>query len=776
MSATRDRHLHENDALSTANSKRRKIRKGTHSCWECRQRKMKCTFTLPTDETCIRCHRRGIKCVSQEYPEEITTTLDRTLQIGDRIARVETLVEQLLRKASYADNSDGLYLTSKDESNNKGPSNFSGLSSDQIETVNLPKPLESQNSGHNTIGTGTKCSKVNAEKTSFLNPIKHEKLSQTLHTLLPSQQDVATILESCGNTSSLFYQMQTVPYEHLDKAKSLETLFMRPRSNVHPVLIARHMLHLATALQHLHPSSFPEMNGLSEPPREMMRRLADIATSYVTTNDDLISCVEGLDCMMIETWYHANGGYPRKALITIRRAMTIAQLMGFHRHGNIQCSILEKETQIYPELIWFRIISLERYLCMMLGTPQASPDRNIASETLLGEDTAMGRLDRTHCVVMSRILERNHTAPSVNDVALTQEIDQVLQNASREFPSKWWLIPNLATVANQPEALFWDMRRLFHHLSHYNLLIQLHLPFMLRSATTGHKYDCSRITCIYASREILSRFIMFHSFNRIAFSCRTVDYFGLMAAMTLLIAHLDGHRHLPSSTSEQPPYNSVLGSNNVLIHQRPSDRALIEQVHETMEEVSRLDGDSMSLQASSLLQRLMAIEAEAASKATSESTMQAPLRMQTSQPSSADGVTRVSIPSFGAIEIDQEGIISNESGEFSVGQITVENRERSRASDNVNGSISTAGRVQVHDVSAQRPEHQGMNTDTSQPLPSTNEEKNEEPLQSIGEDWALQNIDTAFFDSLMRGVGDDDSIDWSTWLNDLQPLHYHSGI
>jgi hypothetical protein len=549
------------------------------------------------------------------------------------------------------------------------------------------------------------------KRVSFLSSVKYEKLSQTLHMSLPSQDDIAMVLKSSCNTSPLFYQMQIVPYNHLHKAESFETLFKRPSSNMHPVLIARFMLHLATALQHLHPSSFQEINGLSEPPREMMKRLADIATSLVTTNDDLMSCIEGLDCMIIETWYHANRGNPRKALITIRRAMTIAQLLGFHHHGKAQCNIVEKATQIYPEFIWFRIISLERYLCMMLGTPQASFDRNMAFETLLGEDTAMGRLDRIHCVVMSRILERNRTAPSVSDLVLTQEIDKVLQKASRALPSKWWLTPNLATVANQPEALFWDMRRLFHHLSHYSLLIQLHLPFMLRSATTGHKYDYSRMTCITASREILSRFIMFHSFNRIAFSCRTVDYFGLMAAMALLIAHLDAHRCLPPSTSEQLPCNQALMSNNILVHQRPSDRALIEQAHESMEEVSRLDGDSMSIQASSLLQRVMAIEADAASEVTHESNLQAPPTAQTPQSSSTNGTIRVSIPSFGAIEIDRGGDISNDSGGFSVGEIAVENKERSRASDNVNGSLEMGGRVQVRDILSQGPRNGGINVD-----------------------------------------------------------------
>ena len=76
-------------------AKRRKVRKGTRSCWECRRRKEKCTFQLSTDTICIRCRRRGAKCVGQEFPEEISASLDKNIHTGDRVARVEALVKQL---------------------------------------------------------------------------------------------------------------------------------------------------------------------------------------------------------------------------------------------------------------------------------------------------------------------------------------------------------------------------------------------------------------------------------------------------------------------------------------------------------------------------------------------------------------------------------------------------------------------------------------------------------------------------------------------------------
>ena len=67
---------------------RRKIRKGTTSCWECKKlhghiclftyvryshhrtgkrRKTRCYFSSPQSNTCVPCERRGKTCLTQEY-------------------------------------------------------------------------------------------------------------------------------------------------------------------------------------------------------------------------------------------------------------------------------------------------------------------------------------------------------------------------------------------------------------------------------------------------------------------------------------------------------------------------------------------------------------------------------------------------------------------------------------------------------------------------------------------------------------------------------------
>ena len=485
-----------------------------------------------------------------------------------------------------------------------------------------------------------------APRVSLANASEHARLSQALRQYLPEDEDVQMITKASSSTSSMFYQMHTVPYSALDEARSIDSMFERPGPKAHPALIARHMLYLATSLQHLHPRFHQEIKGLSKSPHEMRNSLVEIAGDMVTSRDELVDSIEGLDCVIIESWYHANNGNLQKALITIRRAITIAQVMGFHRKGNARCTVVSTKTRAYPDLVWFRMLAHERYLCLMLGVPQSTLDQTMASDAMLAGDTPMGRLDRIHCAVACRLLERNQTDPKEGDYVLTEELDARLQMASRDMPPGWWLTPNLATGAHHPTALFWYMRQLFHQLLHHSLLVHLHLPYMLRSFEGRQQYEYSRVTCVNSSREILSRLIMFHSFNRIAFSCRTIDFFGLMAAIALLIAHIERSQCRLSPHEQRSASRSMM--EGLLTHQRPCDRALVEQVQVSMRDADRVAADATNASCSSLLWRLLAMEEEAYNHSTCQDRLRETTRLSSLE---MDATIQLTIPFLGVIDI-----------------------------------------------------------------------------------------------------------------------------
>ncbi|PYI08772.1 hypothetical protein BO78DRAFT_364138 [Aspergillus sclerotiicarbonarius CBS 121057] len=76
-------------------SKRRKIRKGTFSCWECKQRKRRCELEA-AGGVCAYCQSRGIACVGQDHPDPRGSGNDEHVQT--RILHVEKLVDQLVQQ------------------------------------------------------------------------------------------------------------------------------------------------------------------------------------------------------------------------------------------------------------------------------------------------------------------------------------------------------------------------------------------------------------------------------------------------------------------------------------------------------------------------------------------------------------------------------------------------------------------------------------------------------------------------------------------------------
>lgn len=588
---------------------------------------------------------------------------------------------------------------------------------------------------------------------------KYEKLSQRLHESLPSRQVIEMIYNARGRKAILFHEMLNTPYAVLGQngLKSPDSLLEIPSPSSHPVLIARHLLYIATFLQHLHPNFVGTINGLPESLPALMERLAGAAINLVTTNDEFFGSIEGLECVMIESMYYQNGGNLRRSWIANRRAMAIAQMMNLHQsQSRAKYKVLDHKTKAHPQFMWFRIVSLDRNLCLMLGLTQGSFDQSMATGTAFTDDIPIGRLERIHCTLASRILERNESDPCGDDFSLTQTLDLELQKAGRSMPSKWWLMPNLDSVTDDPQALFLDMGRLFSQLYHYNLLNQLHLPYMLRSSPE-RKYEYSRMTCVNASREVLLRFIMFRGYNKNNSCCRTVDFFALMAAITLLLGHLDSHRFTQTS--------------NLLAHQYLSDRAMIEQAQVNMEQISRVNGDTLSAQSANLLHKLLAIDSEAADGVSTESvSVQTPESAVLQSSENDNGVVRVQIPYFGIVRIARQGVVSRETANAqppsSDGQpyapvIGVHNTDSSGAAGCDIGSGPFDGTAFPRSIpEADYNSIGGVNGPPAQLTSRYQDTVSDALLQNYQDpgltagvdDWAFQGVDMAFFDSIMRGL------------------------
>lgn len=83
-------------------AKRRRVRKGTRSCWECKRRKIRCLFASPDDDTCIGCHHRRALCVSQDMPEDLSPAKKGNRHLSDRIGRIEDVLKDWLARPPTA--------------------------------------------------------------------------------------------------------------------------------------------------------------------------------------------------------------------------------------------------------------------------------------------------------------------------------------------------------------------------------------------------------------------------------------------------------------------------------------------------------------------------------------------------------------------------------------------------------------------------------------------------------------------------------------------------
>jgi hypothetical protein len=83
------------DGLSV---KRRKVRKGTQSCWECKRRKVRCTYAGAGDTTCDNCLRRKTKCTAQDYVDDQESPASSNgAGIKARLKKVEDVLQQIVK-------------------------------------------------------------------------------------------------------------------------------------------------------------------------------------------------------------------------------------------------------------------------------------------------------------------------------------------------------------------------------------------------------------------------------------------------------------------------------------------------------------------------------------------------------------------------------------------------------------------------------------------------------------------------------------------------------
>ncbi|KAJ4311389.1 hypothetical protein N0V84_010482 [Fusarium piperis] len=629
--------------------KRRKLRKGTQSCWECKRRKARCTFSAATKDVCEGCKSRGTECISQELADEPPLPGSKK-GLVDRLGQVEALVGQLLKAARR----DDLVLPARSE----------------------------------------------------LRPRRDREESSRSQSLeAPS-----------GNAARRLSRRDTL------------ALLQLPPSGSHPALFARKLLILATFLQGLPSLSTVRLDTLGIDYHGLMSRLVRTAHNLVTCNDELVTSLEGLECILLEALYENYSGNLRRSWLAARRAVAIAQMMGLNR--GVEPPSLTGAS-IKPDDMWSLLIQFDRYLCLMLGLPQSSFDDSYADAEVLDSCPPWERMHRLCTVACGRILQRKLS--DMYDKKTVEEIGKILQDASTTMPAQYWVTPTIPTAAGHMERIR-ETLRFNDHFMYYHLLLQVHLPFLLRS-NVEPGYEHNRMTAVTASREILCRFAPFREFRSASYYCRGVDLLVFTSSAALCLAHITDQRNRGSENA----------GFHFLAHQRLSDRGMLEQILGYMGEVVRQNDDSIAKRVVTLLRHLLAVEEDAASGGRYNVTLVTEHKKEEDlgcrvKLSDDETILDIYIPHFCVIRVEPQGPEKGSQTTLPLSGDEEAGRDRRQA---------TTTTDVWQDLSLAQPAPLSVNEDED-------ETHNTEELPVLEQDsiidWEFGNLDMSFLDNFIEGT------------------------
>ncbi|KAK4142457.1 uncharacterized protein C8A04DRAFT_13184, partial [Dichotomopilus funicola] len=506
---------------------RKRVRKGTRSCWECKRRKVRCGFASASDTICSPCRRRKTGCVSQEFPDILQPepiqdeSSVRDGHIQERLDRMEALIQSLVERATGDDRVFGSLLR------------FDTLAKRNVVAApRITRPITPATPLTRMLDTQS----------------KYDGLTQKLTAAWPSQHTLDRLFNSHSKSSaSLALQASSLPFS---SALSLQDILKPPPPASHPVLVARKLLLLGICLQGFDVCG-THVSDIVLDYHTIVSRAID-AASLVTTNDELTGTREGIECIMMESLCHDAAGNLRRAWIAIRRAVSMAQALGLHRPSLPTPSI---PSAVNTEQLWLRLVQTDRFTSLLLGLPPGPATDNdvFAAPAVLESCSPLEKMRRLDCLAAGKILARGGSLESIGDCATTRQIDGLLQQAAACMPPSWWVVPTTMVEQKEPQSVIARGMVLMDQFVHFHLVARLHLPYLFphhshthtgSSLATNPKHHTtsSKHTALTATRSMLTRYLAFRnlpsSLSPGTHYCHGMDLFAFLAACALCIEHI----------------------------------------------------------------------------------------------------------------------------------------------------------------------------------------------------------------------------------------------
>lgn len=389
---------------------------------------------------------------------------------------------------------------------------------------------------------------------------------RSLLSLLPSAQDALTIVT---NTTAWLWGVETPGGTVLKPDDTFQLLEIATISKGSAMHVAKSLLLFALYMQQL-PENLDAQFLESKSVEEVIELIVERVKLFVLSHEDEACSLDGLECLTLLSLIQLNDGAIRKAWMTFRRALDIARLKGLQNSFSLSARNSSRDDIAFCRRLWLSTVCGDCYCSLLLGLEPGlgitpfGPDDATWNDPLADDDA---NVQRRICLIVARIAQRNAVGLH-QECQILQEIDEALNKLKDSLSSSWWRVPSfrqdrLLDSAKEPN-------RLICQLWFFQARTFAHMPIAFGKITNDSLKNLQ--ICMEASRITLHRYLGFQHAKDNLSRCRSVDQSVFLAAVVLLLAQVQLRCHKTYSTASR----------------FDSDRALLEQVIESLETVGKM--------------------------------------------------------------------------------------------------------------------------------------------------------------------------------------------
>ncbi|KAI0845876.1 hypothetical protein F5Y00DRAFT_161731 [Daldinia vernicosa] len=524
-----------------AGPSRKRLRRSTRSCYQCRKRKVKCQLIDEKVDTCAECVKSGTQCAIQPPETELSSEgspiyVDKEGQEA-RLERIESLLKRLVEAQEQSRPAEA------------------SLECESIAPVSIWNDFLLQSTADGTLPP------VDDNILPIHQSENTSDEKQPLVALLPSAQDAVTIVT---NSTAWLWGAETPLGSVLRPNDTLQLLDVAAISSGSTIHIAKILLLFALYMQQL-PSHFDVQFIGSESIEKTIELIVDRVRLFVLSHEDEASSLDGIECLTLLSSIYLNDGAIRKAWMIFRRVLDIARLKGFQNSFSLSARSSPRSDIALQRRLWLSTVCGDCYCSLLLGLEPGlgiapfGPDDDTWMDPLADEDA---NVQRRICLIVSRIAQRNAVGFG-RDRSILREIDEALNRLQDSMPASWWRAPSFRQDRSLDSAK--EPNRLICQLWFYQARVFAHLPIAFGKATNDSLDSLE--SCIEASRFTIHRYLGLQHVKDQLSRCRAVEQSAFLAAVILLLAKLQLQYHEKCSTASR--YDS--------------DRALLDQVISSFE-------------------------------------------------------------------------------------------------------------------------------------------------------------------------------------------------